>query len=69
MGNQAAGGKANLLLVFFVSTFVIACLIATPAFSISFFVRPVVTQTFKAGWIFFESSHRADIDEFEAEPV
>lgn len=49
-------GKANLLLFFFVKTFVMACLIVTPAFSISFFVRPVVMQTFRAGWSFHSSS-------------
>lgn len=53
---HAAGGSANLLLVFLVSTLVIACLIVTPAFSISFFVNPVVMHTFNAGWSFQLSS-------------
>lgn len=30
--------------------FVIACLMIVPAFSVSFFVSPLVTQTFKQGW-------------------
>src|SRR2546421_9833746 len=46
---QVETGSANLLLVFFVSTLVMACLIITPAFSISFFDRPVVMHTFSAG--------------------
>lgn len=33
----------------FATTFVMACLITVPAFSISFFVNPTVTQTFSAG--------------------
>jgi hypothetical protein len=47
---QAATGSASLLLVFLVKTFVIACRMVTPAFSISFFDNPVVMQTFRAGW-------------------
>lgn len=53
---QTAAGNANLLLALFVKTFVIACRIVVPAFSISFLVRPVVIQIFKAGWILNESS-------------
>lgn len=46
---HAAVGNASLLLVFLVNTFVIACLIVTPAFSVSFFDSPVVMHTFRAG--------------------
>jgi hypothetical protein len=46
---QAATGSASLLLVFLVKTFVMACRMVTPAFSISFFDSPVVMQTFNAG--------------------
>src|SRR5437762_12854565 len=38
-----------LIYLFFAITFVIACLIIIPAFSISFRDSPVVTQTFNAG--------------------
>jgi hypothetical protein len=54
--SHATAGKANLLLVFLVKTFVIACLIVTPAFSISFFDNPVVMQTLRAGCSFQSSS-------------
>jgi len=53
---QLTPGIDNLLPVFLVRTLVIACLIVIPAFSISFFVRPVVMQTFSAGWSFQSES-------------
>lgn len=40
----------SLLFAFRVITFVTAWRITTPAFSVSFFVKPVVTHTFSAGW-------------------
>jgi hypothetical protein len=43
-------------LVFLVITLVIACRMVVPAFSISFFDRPDVTQTFSAGWMAHDSS-------------
>lgn len=46
-----AVGSASLLLVFLVMTLVIAWRMTTPAFSISFFDRPVVAQTFRAGCV------------------
>ena len=54
--HQIEVGNANLLLVFFVKTFVMACLIVTPAFSISFFDKPVVMHTLSAGCSFHSSS-------------
>jgi hypothetical protein len=43
-------GYEDLLLVLRVITFVIACRIVVPAFSISFLNRAVVMQTLSAGW-------------------
>jgi len=49
-------GNASLLLDFLVNTFVIACLMVTPAFSVSFLESPVVIQILRAGWSFQSSS-------------
>ena len=54
--HQLVAGRPSLLLAFLVMTFVIACLIVMPAFSISFFERPVVMHTLSAGWNFHPSS-------------
>lgn len=53
---QAAAGTASLLPDLRVSTFVMACRITVPAFSISFLDSPVVTQTLSAGCSFHPTS-------------